>query len=314
MSFSSDTKNELAHVMPEKSCCMLAEISGFIHMCATIRLGGGAGKIALRILTENAAAARKMIKLIKAYFGIKVELVISKNTSLKKSNHYEMVITEEMRCQEIMLETGILTVKEGFNMIHYGVPWALVKKKCCKRAFLRGAFLGGGSLSDPEKGYHFELVTGNEELCRDIAKLMGSLGFSAKVIERKKSFVVYLKESEQIVDFLNVAGAHGSLLLMENVRIMKEMRNQANRIVNCDNANLDKTILAAEKQIEAIEKINREKGLAFLPPKLREIAELRLEQKDLSLKELGEQLQPPLGKSGVGHRLARIQEIAERLQ
>ena len=133
------------------------------------------------------------------------------------------------------------------------------------------------------------------------------------MVERKKNYIVYLKESEQIVDFLNYTGAHGMLLNYENVRIMKEMRNRANRIVNCDNANIDKTMMAAEKQIAAIQQIEKAKGLDFLPPKLRQVALLRLEEPDMSLKELGEQLDPPLGKSGVNHRLAKIEEIAGKL-
>lgn len=312
MSFSSETKSELAQVGVEKRCCMLAEISGFMRMCGTIRLAGP-GKVNLRLLTENAAAARKMIKLLKEYFGIKIELVISKNQMMKKNNYYEIIITEQMRCQEVLRETGILTVRDGFNVIDYGVPEGIVKKKCCKRAFLRGAFLGGGSLSDPEKAYHLEMVSSNEALGRDIMKMMNTLGSCAKMVERKKNYIVYLKESEQIVDFLNYTGAHGMLLDYENVRIMKEMRNRANRIVNCDNANIDKTMMAAEKQIAAIQQIQKAKGLDFLPPKLRQVALLRLEEPDMSLKELGEQLDPPLGKSGVNHRLAKIEEIAGKL-
>lgn len=312
MSFSSQTKSELAQVTSEKRCCMLAEISGFTRMCGTIRLAGP-GRVSLRLLTENAAAARKMIKLLKEYFGIGVELVISKNQMLKKNNYYEMIITEEMGCQAVLRETGILSVREGFNVIDYGVADFIVKKKCCKRAFLRGAFLGGGSLSDPEKAYHLEMVTSNEALGRGIISVMNSLGLSAKMVERKKHYIVYVKESERIVDFLNYTGAHGILLEYENVRILKEMRNRANRMVNCDNANLDKTMDAAQKQIQAIEKIRDTKGLDFLPPKLYEIALLRLAEPDSSLKELGEQMDPPLGKSGVNHRLARIEEIARRL-
>lgn len=312
MSFSSETKIEMAQIIPEKRCCMLAEISGFMRMCGTIRLAGP-GKVNLRLLTENAAAARMMIKLLKEYFGIKIELVISKNMLLKKNNYYEMFISEDMRCQEVLRETGILAVKDGFNVIDYGVPESIVKKKCCKRAFLRGVFLGGGSLSHPEKAYHLELVTSNDSLSRDIVKIMGGLGFNAKIVERKKNFIVYLKESEQIIDFLNMTGAHSMLLGFENVRIMKDMRNRANRIVNCDNANIEKTMMAAEKQIVAIKRIQKEKGMDWLPPKLREVALLRIEEPDLSLKELGEQLSPPLGKSGVNHRLAKIEELANRL-
>lgn len=312
MSFSSETKSELAQIIPEERCCMLAEISGFARMCGTIRLVGP-GKVNLHLLTEHAAGARMILKLLKKYFGIKAELIISKNQLLKKNNSYEMVLTEELHCHEILQEMGILRIEDGALSIDYGVPEAIVKKKCCKRAFLRGAFLGAGSLSHPEKAYHLELVTSNESLSSDIAKIMKSLGLSAKIVERKKNYIVYLKESEQIVDFLNMTGAHSMLLEFENVRIVKDMRNRANRIVNCDQANIEKTTIAAEKQIAAIRKIQEQKGIDWLPPKLREIALLRLEEPDISLKELGEKLEPPLGKSGVNHRLAKIEELAQRL-
>lgn len=312
MSFSSETKSELAQIIPEDQCCMLAEISGFVRMCGTIRLAGP-GRINLHLVTEHAAGARMILKLMKKYFGIKAELIISKNQVLKKNNIYEMILNEEVHCRRILQEMGILKVEAGTLSIDYDVPEAIVKKKCCKKAFLRGAFLGAGSLSHPEKAYHLELVTSNESLSDDIVKIMKSLGLGAKIVERKKNYIVYLKGSEQIVDFLNMTGAHRMLLEFENVRIVKDMRNRANRIFNCDNANIDKTTTAAGKQIAAIRKVQEQKGIDWLPPKLREIALLRLEEPDISLKELGERMDPPLGKSGVNHRLAKIESLAQKL-
>lgn len=312
MSFSSDIKSELAQIMPDKRCCMLAEIAGVLRTCGSIRLAG-LNKVNYRLVTENAAAARKIIKLMKEYFGVKLELVISKNMMLKKNNFYEMIITEDMRCQEILRETGILKVKDGFNVFDYGVDESLIKKKCCKKAFLRGAFLGSGSITDPEKAYHMEIITANPVLAKDIIKLMAQFKLKAKDITRKDSTVVYIKDSSQISDFLNITGAHKALLELENVKLMKEMLNMTNRLVNCDNANMDKTIAASEKQIAAIEKIFKIKGPEFLPVKLREIAFLRLEEREASLQELGAMMDPPLGKSGVSHRLAKIVEIAGKL-
>lgn len=312
MSFSSETKSELAQIIPEDRCCMLSEISGFVRMCGTIRLAGP-GKVDLHLVTEHAAGARMILKLIKKYFGMKAELIITKNQVLKKNHIYELVLSEEGNCRQMLHEMGILKTEGGALSIDYGVPEAIVKKRCCKRAFLRGAFLGAGSLSHPEKAYHLELVTSNESLRGDIVRIMKSLGLGAKTVERKKHYVVYLKESEQIVDFLNMTGAHRMLLEFENVRIVKDMRNRTNRISNCDYANIEKTTAAAEKQIAAIRRIQERKGIDWLPPKLREIAVLRLEEPGVSLKELGERMEPPLGKSGVNHRLAKIEELAQKL-
>ncbi|MDO4481801.1 MAG: DNA-binding protein WhiA, partial [Bacillota bacterium] len=282
MSFSSDIKSELAQIMPDRRCCMLAEISGILRTCGSIRLAG-LNKINYRLVTENAAAARKIIRLMKEYFGIRLELVISKNMMLKKNNFYEMIISEDMRCQEILRETGILKVQDGFNVFDYGIDERIIKKKCCKKAFLRGAFLGSGSITDPEKAYHMEIVTANPVLAKDIIKLMGQFKLKAKDVVRKDTTVVYIKDSSQISDFLNITGAHKALLELENVKLLKEIVNRTNRLVNCDNANMDKTLAASEKQIAAIEKIFSVKSPDWLPPKLREIALLRVEEREASL-------------------------------
>lgn len=312
MSFSSEIKGELAQIMPDKHCCTLAEISGILRSCGSIRLAG-LNKVNYRLMTENAAVARHIIRLMKEYFGIKIELVISKNMLLKKNNFYEMIITEENRCQEILRETGILKVRDGFNVFDYGVDDTIIKKKCCKRAFLRGVFMGSGSMTDPEKGYHLEIVTANDVLANDIVRIMGQLKLKAKEIQRKDHTVVYVKDSNHISDFLNYAGAHKGLLRLEDVKMMKDMVNKTNRLVNCDNANMDKTLAASERQIAAIEKIMETRGIEWLPPKLREVAILRLEERESSLQELGAMMDPPLGKSGVNHRLAKIVEIAEKM-
>ncbi len=190
----------------------------------------------------------------------------------------------------------------------------LVQNSCCRRAFLRGAFLSAGSMSDPEKSYHFEVVCTGEEKARQLMEMMNSFGMDAKVVMRKKNHVVYLKEGAQIVDMLNIMEAHVSLLNLENVRIMKEMRNSVNRQVNCETANINKTVSAAVKQLEDINYIKNTKGLESLPENLREIALVRLEYPQAPLKELGAYLEPAVGKSGVYHRLRRLCEIAEEIR
>ncbi|MGB9804650.1 DNA-binding protein WhiA, partial [Desulfofundulus sp.] len=195
-----------------------------------------------------------------------------------------------------------------------GIPRELVRRECCRRAYLRGAFLGGGSVNNPEGTYHLEIITGNAEHARALGRLMGEFGLEARVSVRKNWHVVYLKDSDQIVALLNVMGAHAALLDFENVRIYKDVRNQVNRLVNCETANLNKVVEAALRQVEDIRFIAGTLGLEKLPPALRQVAEARLQYPDASLRELGEVLEPRVGKSGVNHRLRRLSEIAARLR
>ncbi|MFV0516271.1 MAG: DNA-binding protein WhiA [Aminipila sp.] len=314
MSFSIDTKNELARLEQEKKCCMLAEIAGFIRMCGSIRLAGG-GKFNIIITTENPAVARHFKKMIKEYFDVDANLEIGQGTTLKKARVYLLNIGPEERSEQILRETGILMVREGMNYISDGIYEGLIKTKCCRKAYLRGVFLGAGSISDPEKAYHLEIVCSTQTLSNDVKKLINSfVDLHAKQVQRKKNYVVYVKESEQIADILNILKAHGQLLKFEDTRIIKEMRNKTNRINNCDSANLDKTLNASEKQIEAIRFIDAQKGLASLNSKLREVALLRLDNPEATLQELADMMEPPLKKSGLNHRMKKISEIAEKLK
>ncbi|HVI42487.1 MAG TPA: DNA-binding protein WhiA [Anaerovoracaceae bacterium] len=313
MSFSAMTKNELSRIEAERKCCKLAEIAGFIRMCGTIKLSGG-GRLTVMLITENPAVARHFKKLIKDYFGANAALVIANTSMMKKGHYYELIINAEMNAEQILRETGILMVREGCNYISDGIYSDLIKTKCCRRAYLRGVFLGAGTVSDPEKAYHFEIVCNSEVLSNDVKKLINSFGLHSKSVIRKNSHVVYLKEAEQIIDFLNILGAHGQLLDFENVRIVKEMRNKTNRISNCDSANLDKTINASVRQVENINLIEQARGLSSLPEKLREAARLRLENPESSLIELSELMDPPIGKSGINHRFKKIEEIAEKIR
>ena len=190
----------------------------------------------------------------------------------------------------------------------------LLKNSCCRRAFLRGAFLCVGSMSNPSKSYHLEFVCEHEAWALQIQQEIASFQIEAKIIKRKKYYVVYLKEGTSIVDLLNVMGAHRALMQMENLRVEKEVRNSVNRQVNCEAANITKTVNAANKQIEDIEYLKKHYGLLNLPEGLRQMAEVRLEHPDSSLLELGEYLNPPVGKSGVNHRLRKLGELAERLR
>lgn len=201
-------------------------------------------------------------------------------------------------------------VSENFSIVKNLV----VQNPCCRRAFIRGAFLAAGSLSDPEKFYHFEIVCASEEKAKQLQAMIATFSIDAKIVVRKKYFVVYIKEGSQIVEILGVMEAHLSLMDLENIRILKEMRNSVNRQVNCETANINKTVSAAVKQLGDITYIRDTVGLDYLPETLAEIAQVRLDRPDATLKELGESLDPQVGKSGVNHRLRKISTIAENLR
>lgn len=312
MSFSSKVKGEIGRYVDMSESEALAQISAIMKVSGTISFSGKG--LAFKITTENPASARSIFTILKESFNIHSKLMVKKSNSLKKNNIYMVVIDEEMGVRDLLKKTGILKEIDGIMSIDYRIEDSMVSTEEEKRAYIRGAFLGGGSISNPEKTYHLEFVTHSEEYAHDLSKLINTFGLKSKVIQRKNSFIIYIKEGEQIVDLLNIIGAHSCLLELENIRIMKEMRNNVNRLVNCETANLSKTVNAAVRQVESIKLIQSQIGLKRLPKNLREIAELRLNYPDESLKELGEMLDPPVGKSGVNHRLRKIEKIAEELR
>lgn len=312
MTFSKDTKDELAHISPEKNCCTLAEIAGFIRVCGTIKLMGG-GKFKVVLTTEHNAVARHYKTLIKAYFGVDPMVEIGRSQAINKGKAYLMTLGPEELSEQILRETGILMLKGGMNYISDGIYDGLIKTKCCRKAYLRGLFLGTGTMSNPEKGYQFEIVCDTETLAADVKRLLnGFIDIHAKVAPRKAQFVVYVKAAGQILDLLAIMGAHSQYFQLENIRLKKELVNRANRIQNCDQANIDKTILASEKQIADIKAATAQNGMERLPKKLREIAQLRLDNPEASMTELGAMLNPPLKKAGVNNRFARIAELAKK--
>ena len=312
MSFATETKNELSRVETEKKHCQLAEIAGFLRANGSIGLVG-MGKFKIVITTDNPAVARHYKKLIKEYFNVDMELLIVEAAALKKGHIYRLTIEPNMRSESILRETGILLVREGNNFISDGIFDGIIRNKCCRKAYLRGIFMGAGTVSDPDKSYHLEFVCHSENLAKDLKKLINTfVDLTAKIVKRKGRYVVYMKNSQYISDTLAIMGAHSKVLAFENVKIKKELLNETIRITNCDNANTDRAVDAAGKQIAAIKKL-KEKGLfEGLPKKLQEVAELRLENPDMSLVQLGEMLSPPLKKSGVNNRMKRIIDFSNR--
>ncbi|MWV47516.1 DNA-binding protein WhiA [Paenibacillus sp. HJL G12] len=307
MSFAALTKKELTMIEAD-TCCEQAELSALIRMNGAVQLSNK--KVILDISTENAAIARRIYTLIKKYFQAHTELLVRKKMRLKKNNVY--IVRIPARVQEILKELKI--VSEGF-LFRADIDPDLVKKNCCKRAYLRGAFMAGGSVNNPEgSSYHMEISSMYEEHCQALVDLANEFQLNARLIERKKGFILYIKEGEKIIEFLSLIGAHQALFKFEDVRIMRDMRNSVNRIVNCETANLNKTIGAAVRQIDNIKLLQKEMGLENLPDKLREVAEIRLAHPDMNLKEVGELLKGSVSKSGVNHRLRKIDELAEKIR
>lgn len=302
MSFSSRVKEELARQESSARHCQIAEAAAIFRMCGKAEAGED-GQYRMTVRIENQAAARKFSLLLKKSFHVRPEI------SVRGEVHIFTVRDQEELFR--ILKAMKLTDGQGFPEDRRDfVDGMIVQNACCRRSFMRGAFLVGGSISNPEKSYHLEIVCSGEEKAFQLQSLAASLHIEAKIVQRKKYYVFYIKEGSQIVDMLGLMGAHVSLMELENVRILKEMRGSVNRKVNCETANINKTVSAAVEQINDILYIRDRIGFDKLPEGLEEIALARLEQPEATLKELGDSLSPPVGKSGVNHRLRKIKELA----
>lgn len=313
MSFSSRVKEELSYQTGSAMHCRIAEIAAILSMCGQI-FQEGDGKVSIKIQTENLAVARKYFTLLKKTYNIDVDICIRNHIHTGKSRTYILDVADDYAARKILSSVKFMNgdgeIEEDYAIVHL----MILRKACCKRAFLRGAFLCAGSISEPEKTYHFEIVCMTPERAQQICDMMKTFNIDGKCITRKKYHVVYIKEASQIVDMLNVMEAHVSLMELENIRILKEMRNSVNRRVNCETANISKTVSAAVKQIEDITYIRDTVGFSELTDGLKEIAELRLQYPEASLVELGKLLSTPVGKSGVNHRLRKLSVLADELR
>lgn len=312
MSFSGNVKEELSEHWSSARHCQIAELSAILGLCGSIIINSR-NEYRVKVHTENKAVARKVFTLIKKTFNIESDISIRRNIQ-KQSVSYSVVVKQHQDALRVLQAVKLIDEHlDGFEEVRIVNP-IVVQQICCKRAFIRGAFLAAGSMSDPKKAYHFEIVCAAEPMAEQIRELMSSFSMDAKIVQRKKSYVVYLKEGSQIVDILNIMEAHVSLMELENVRILKEMRNTVNRKVNCETANLNKTVSAAVKQLEDITYLRDTIGLEKLSEGLEEVALARLSHPDASLKELGALLSPPVGKSGVNHRLRKLGDLAEKVR
>ena len=313
MSFSSETKKQISQRISGSACCQMAEFLALTKTDGTIGIHGRDGLV-LAVTTENAAVAKKIYKLSKELFAEPGRLLVYKNTRLKKNNRYEIRIPYQEDVKDLFIRLGIMHPDGSWGDLSKNVfPFDSVKKDCCKRSYLRGAFLGSGSVNNPEGAYHLEIVSPYKEHVEAMQGLMEDFGIHGKICLRKNQYVLYLKNADQISEFLLKIGAHQALLTFESERVRKEMFNNINRQRNFDMANVEKTVASAMSQTQAIRRIEETIGIDSLSPALKEAAVLRKENPDLSLAELAALADPPVGKSGMNHRLKKLREIAENL-
>ncbi len=305
MSFSNDVRNELAREMGEKDCCQKAELSALF--LSSGKLSRESSKYLLSLTLDNAATARKAFKMIKNVHGLQSTVNVANRRFFQKKRFY-MVNTELGKNDSRLRSEISLYLNQGPSR---RINWAQLGKSCCKRAYLRGLFLSRGFINRPEGSYHLEIICNDSKMAADIRKLMELFDLPAGIVERKSNLVIYLKEGEKIVDFLRLVGANKALLDFENVRILKSVRNNVNRQVNCETANLAKTIDASLRQVELIQNYVEKNGWEGIPINLRELAWLRIEHPEYSLKELGATLDPPLSKSGTAYRMRKLENLIE---
>ena len=313
MSFSSKVKEELSKDCNNPRHCCIAETAAIISMCGKV-IFDEKDRVRIEIHTENVTVARKYFTLLKKTYNINTDISIRHSSSLNKIRSYILSGNDDETARKILM-TCILMKPFGVIEEDFSISDSLIiQRECCKRAFIRGAFLASGSVSDPVKTYHFEIVCLSEAKAKQLQMIMETFNINARVIKRRKYFVVYVKDSSQVVDLLNIMGAYNALMDMENVRIVKDMRNNVNRKVNCETANINKTVSAAVKQIEDIRFIQMSSAFDELPESLQEMAELRVRYPEATLAELGQLLDTPVGKSGVNHRLKKISLFADELR
>ena len=306
-SFSSQVKDELAHTIPELPCCQRMELAALLRANGRITLSGQ-NRLGVTLSTDHAAVARKVYRLVKQHFAVQTELMVLRRRRLRKNLMYQVRIPGQPGVVEMLKALGIV---DGSGNLTDWQALPNLQQDHCRRAYLRGCFLGTGWVSSPERQHHLEITTTATEAADALGQILFSYGIPIRAAYRKDYMVLYLKEADEVVRFLGLVGAHQALLHYEDVRAKKDLKNLVNRQVNAETANLSKTVEAAARQIEMVEQLRTSGALERLSPPLRELAVLRLHHPDASLKELGEMCNPPVGKSGINHRMRLLMKLAE---
>lgn len=307
MSFTTDVKDELSHAEPVCSHCDRATLAALVRVEGTLFLSGP-GNYRVEIATDSASVARLVIRLLHALYGLETDLTIRRSV-LHKTPNYLIEIPSQPPLAPALRDMGIVGKDGGLIM---GIEQRLVSKKCCQAAYLRGIFLGSGFIADPKSDFHFEMIVENEHLAHDAVTLLVAQGITAKSMPRRASQMIYLKSGNAILEFLAFTGAHRSALMLEEIRVVKSVRNDVNRQINAEIANQHKATDAAVRQLFMIRDVLKIHEVSSLPPALREFIRLRVAYPEASLKELGERHDPPLSKSAVNHRLRRLEQLLEQ--
>lgn len=309
MSFTSEVRDELTHIPPGCSHCEKATLAALVRIEGTLFVSGR-GRYRVEITTDAPSVARLVIKLLHTAYNLKTELTIRRSV-LHKTPNYLIDVPTQPDLAEALKDMGVISEAGGLQM---GIKPELIAKQCCAAAYLRGAFLGSGFISNPKNDFHFEMIVESEELASDLIEIMAEKGISARVMQRRNSYMVYLKSGSAILEFLAFVGAHKSALYLEEERVVKSVRNDVNRQINAELANQQKASSAAVEQLLNISKVIDKYGIETLPPALQEAIKLRLKNPDASLKELGNMADPPLSKSALNHRFRRIDKMAAEIK
>jgi len=317
-SFSRLIKNELVREPLKRRCCALAELKAFLQVSGRFTLSQNSASLSLK--TQNASVARRLFSIFKFCFQVSPEIFFCRRKQLQKRSTFLLKIVDTGDSFKVLRELGFLAGDPQKGKPLFKPFWLdgpgenTFKEKCCRRAYLRGVFLAGGSINNPNSPYHLEMVVPYRSYAELIMDILASFGLEARYFQRKDDFVVYLKGAEKIGEFLRIISAPAALLNFENFRVFKGVKNRINRLVNCETANLTKTVFASQEQIGNIKLIDRTIGLKNIPSSLKQVALLRLRFPEATLQELGALAAPPLSKSAVNHRLRRLASMAQKIK
>lgn len=307
MSFTAEVKDELSRVEGSCPACEIAELAALVRVCGALSFHGS-GAYSIRVSTETGAVARTVIRLAHKVFDLDTSLTV-RRSNLHKTRNYLIEIPEQKGLEQALIQMGVLVLGRGLSS---GIAARVVARPCCRAAYLRGAFMAGGFIADPRGDFHLEIAVTGDEFADDLVELLDDENITARVNRRRGSYAIYLKSFDDIVRFLGVIGSRRTARAVENVRVMKSVKNDVNRRVNAEIANQARSTGAAADQLELIDEVEREIGFDELPPALRAFCEARRAHPDLSLRDLGNAMRPPLSKSALYHRVLRLEQLVGR--
>ena len=304
MSFTAEVKDELSRVEGRCPDCEVAELAALVRVCGSLSFRGS-GNYVIRVSTETGAVARTVIRLAHTIFDLDTTLTV-RRSNLHKTRNYLIEIPEQRGLEEALIRMGVLVLGQGLAT---GVAARVVQRPCCRASYLRGAFMAGGFIADPRGDFHLEIAVTGEEFADDVVELLDDEGVTARVNKRRGAYAIYLKSFDDIVRLLTIIGATRTALAVENVRVMKSVKNDVNRRVNAEIANQARSTGAAADQLALIDAVEREVGIDALPPALAEFCRARRAHPDLSLRDLGAAMVPPMSKSALYHRVLRLERL-----